>query len=179
MKTSWITTRSPYVLWRESVIWTRIDFDWWVGYQCVDLIRSYMAHVLWINKRLGNANQARANTFKAFDYRWTRIKWTKDLCQWDIIVRWTKTGYHIAIFDRYVGWEVVVLEQNGVWWWTGKGGNAIRLKWYRPSYRTGVWRNPTIAKNYQQEVVYIKNKLLEKWEDQATLDYLHSIRFVW
>lgn len=175
--------RRPYVDYKNSVLWTRIDVDWyprWGKYQCVDLFKHYINKMFWMPIwTVGNANQIRANTFKVFNNTRTRIKWTNNLMQWDVIVRWTRTWYHIAIFDRRVGDKIYVLEQNGVGWGNGRWGNAVRLQAYNPSFRTGVWRCPAIEKNYKKEVEFINNKLLTKWEDKDTLEYLQSIRYVW
>lgn len=112
----------------------RIDFDNFprVGrYQCVDLIKLWLWKIHnWKVWTIWNANQIYYNKYKIFGKDWIRVN--GDYKQWDIIIS-TKWKYgHIAIVKD---WDLV-LEQNGVGWWTWLWWNAIRLK----SYPKTFWR---------------------------------------
>lgn len=178
MRLNKIFTR-PYNDFKNPLLWKRVDKDWVLWYQCVDFARYYMYKLLWVDRKMGNAKDWWNNRYYTFDKSRTRIWWTNNLMQWDIIFT-TKWRYgHVAIFDRRVGDKIYVLEQNGVGWGNGKWGNAVRLQAYNPTFRTGVWRCPAIEKNYKKEVEFINNKILTKWEDKDTLEYLASIRYQW
>lgn len=172
----------PYVEYKNKMLGKRIDTDNYPRYgryQCVDLIKDYCNTVLGMKlTKTGNANEIWSNKYGIFWKQRDHAIWTKNLMQWDIIVRGTDTGYHVAIFDRYVNGKVYVLEQNGSgknsgsWTWD----NAIRVHGYSPSFWTGVRRSTKIIDNYADEVSYIQNKIAEQWEDKITIDYFKSIR---
>lgn len=169
----------PYVKWKESILWSRIDFDWSFGYQCVDLIKDYFDKVLKMKVwKTGNAKEIWVNKYKIFGSDWMRSKDLTNLMQGDVIVRYDKNYWHISIFDRFIAWKIYVLEQN----WSGSNSgsgiwqNAIRIKWYDPSFFTGVWRSLKIIDNFCEEEMFIKLKLQDNPDDKITLDYLKSIR---
>jgi len=170
----------PYVEWKKKRLWKRVNMDWAYGYQCVDLVKFYIKDLLWyIAGKAWNANEMRANKYKYFDKTREQIKWTKNLMMWDVIFRWTKKWYHVAIFDHKANWKLYVIEQNwsglnsGSWLWA----NAIREQWYSSSYWTWVRRCKKIFENLQKERLFIDKKLQTlKWDTSTTLDYKNSIR---
>lgn len=175
----------PYVDWKKSVLWKRIDVDnfpvkW--KYQCVDLVKWYMKFLWYKIIKTGNADELRINKYWTFDKSREQIKWTKNLMQWDIIVRWTKKGYHVAIFDHKANWRLYVVEQN--WSWINSGSwlwaNSIREKDYPTTFWTWIWRCRKVYDNLSKERAYIDNKLKTMDSDKSTtLDYKASIRVIW
>ena len=169
----------PYVDYKNSVLWKRIDYDWAYWYQCVDLFKDYCDKVLgekfW---KTGNANEIRINKYNIFWNNRAREIWTQNLMQGDILVRWTNVGYHIAIFDHKLNWNLYVLEQNGSgknsgdWLWP----NAIRMHAYKPAFFSWIYRSLKIINNYNKEVEFIENKINTQGEDTNTLEYAQSIR---
>lgn len=129
-----------YPAYKKKMLWKRVDYDSAYWFQCVDLFKDFARQVLGIAYwRTGNAKEIRTNKYKVFGKGWKQIKWTKDLKEGDIIVRWVGTYWHIAIVDTNTDY---VLEQN----WSGKnsgnglGPNAIRLQKYSKAFWSWVRR---------------------------------------
>lgn len=165
----------PYTDYKNKMIGKRINYDHWLGYQCVDLFKDYCNRVIWKSYwKTGNAKQIWTNKYKIFDKMWTYVQGTKDLMQWDIIVSIKGTYWHVAIIDRITWWKIFVLEQNGSGKRSGNGlgPNAIRIRPYPFSFWTGIWRCEKIFQNLQLERQYI-NKT-----NKNTLDYENSIRYI-
>lgn len=119
----------------------RIDFDWWFGFQCVDLARHYMELVHKYKSGTFSWSAINGyNTGSPFDTTWEKVSWWTPK-QGDIVFQNpTKQNpyWHVAICDTVNGKNIVVVEQNGA---TGNGkwlwNDAIRLQQYPLS--TIVW----------------------------------------
>ena len=173
-----------YKQFKEKRIGKRTNYDNTYWYQCVDLIKLYLDECLWL-WRIGSLWNAKNVPSSAFFKNWQKLT-TKNLIQWDIIVR-TQWDYgHIAIVDSVVGWNVVVLEQNGSgknsWDWLWE--NAIRTHKYKPSWYNVVLRNEIIERNFEAEKTYAENKvavvenLIIKLKDEIkiTQDYIKTLK---
>ena len=180
----------PWLNFKGTWLWKRIDYDGVYDFQCVDLAKLYLE---WLGfgkiKPLGNAKQVpQANLFNTGR---EKIVGTDDLMQWDIIIKTQGKYGHIAIVDRIVWGFVYVLEQNGSWKnsWSGTGPNAIRIQPYKLSFYDFVLRCPKIFENLQEERAAIEEVLKQRRADVArgvpgaeqwlavTLDYQRSIRY--
>ena len=177
----------PYVDFKNKWVWNRIDLDWFPKdwkYQCVDLRKLYMRDVLWIKIwKWGNAKDVWTNKYHIFDKSWQQIKWTKDLMQWDVIVRWIGEYGHIAIVDAIYNWwqSISVLEQNGSgmnsgnWLWP----NAIRVHIYPASFWSWVWRCQKIFDNLKKERAFIDaKKCISPQDEKNTQLYRASTRYI-
>lgn len=173
-----------YKQFKEKRIGKRTNYDNTYWYQCVDLVKLYLDECLWLGKigSLGNAkNVPNSPLFK----NWQKLT-TKNLIQWDIIVRTQWEYWHIAIVDWVVGWYVVVLEQNWSWKnsWDWLGENAIRTHKYKTSWYNVVLRNEKIQENFKNEINYAENKvaivenLIIKLKDEIkiTNDYIKTLK---
>jgi len=173
-----------YKQFKEKRIGKRTNYDNTYWYQCVDLVKLYLDECLWLGK-IGSLWNAKNVPNSAFFKDWQKLT-TKNLIQWDIIVRTQWEYWHIAIVDWVVGWYVVVLEQNGSgknsWDWLGE--NAIRTHKYKTSWYNVVLRNGIIQKNFEDEINYAENKveivknLITKLQDEIkiTNDYIKTLK---
>lgn len=163
----------------------RVDYDKQYDYQCTDLAKQYLFEVLKFEKigALGNAKDMPNNPF--FSSR-EKIKGTKNLMQWDIIIRSQWPYGHVAIVDHVLNGKVYVLEQNGSGKNSGSGlgANAIRIQPYNLSFYDTVLRCKKIFDNLvlEREFVAEKLKKLEGVEGQEneikiTKEYLATTRY--
>lgn len=172
----------PYTDYKNKMLGKRVDYDGWLGYQCVDLMKSYCGNVLWLDIHTsGNANQAWRNVYKIFNKDWQQIKGTNDLMQGDIIFSINGDYWHVAIVDSISFGKIYVLEQNGSGKnsGSGTGANAIRVKDYPFSFWVGVWRCKKIFDNLQIERAFVDNKLKTlKVPVADTVRYRNSLRWL-
>lgn len=169
----------PYKEFRDKFIWTRIDYDWSYGYQCVDLIKLYLDVCLgwWKVWALGNANQVPNNLIKKWFWK---LDPKKTMIQWDIIVHLQGIYWHIAIVDHIIWDRVWVLEQNWTWKnsWSWENWNEIRLKEYPIEWYQIILRNTDIVANYNKEVSYVESKIEERTRYlKNTTEYRESIQY--
>ena len=174
----------PYVNFKKRRLGKRVDVDWTLGYQCVDLMRQYCIEVLGMqHKACGNAIDIWNNKLGAFDSSWSKFEGTDDLMQWDIIFANIWKCWHVGVVDCAWKGMIYTLEQN--WWgknsWDWLGGNAITVYWRNHNFRLGVRRCQKIFDNLQLERKYITDKLATNLSQQdrvTTLQYQQTIRYL-
>ena len=170
----------PYKEFRDAWLGKCIDYDNCYKYQCIDLIKLYLDKCLGYGKigSLGNAKDVPNNRF--FD-GWAKITLTtSNAKQWDIVVANKGTYWHVAIVDRVVNGQLVVLEQNGTGKNSGSGkdGNEIRIKAYDFGFFNMILRNTEVVKNFNQERDFVLNKVKETKADlDNTIDYYRAIQW--
>ena len=167
----------PYKEFKDKWLWKKIDYDNAFWYQCVDLIKLYADKCLgmWKIWAIGNAKDVPDWKFWK---KFTKIMWTDNLMQWDIIVKTDSKYWHIAIVDRILWDKVYVLEQNGSGKNSGSGtwANAIRVHAYNKSFYQVVLRNTIIIDNYEKEVEYVDVMIKEREQLlKDTKEYKNSL----
>ena len=175
----------PYKNFVNKRLGKRVDYDGRYGFQCADLAKLYIDEGLEFGKigALGNAKDMPNNPF--FSSR-EKIKGTKNIMQWDIIIRSQGQYGHVAIVDHVLNWKVYVLEQNGSGKNSGSGlgANAIRIQAYNLSFYDTILRCKKIFDNLVLEREFVAEKIarLEKEggqenEIKITKEYLATTRY--
>lgn len=135
-----------YIVYKNNVIWTRVNYDGAYGFQCVDLIRDYIKNqnrtqplsLWWLWCKYFAISPY--YYFKSTEYERIPNKINNKPEQWDIVIfsKPSATG-HIGVVDSANYLTLNVLEQNawsGNWDWTGS--NRIKVGTY--SYINCMWR---------------------------------------
>ena len=175
----------PYKNFVNKRLGKKVDYDKQYDYQCTDLAKQYLFEVLRFEKigALGNAKDMPNNPFFS---SWEKIKGTKNLMQWDIIIRSQGQYGHVAIVDHVLNGKVYVLEQNGSGKNSGSGlgANAIRIQPYRLDFYDTILRCKKIFDNLVLEREFVAEKLKklkgvegQENEIKITKEYLATTRY--
>jgi hypothetical protein len=153
-----------YITFKNKWIGKRVDYDKVYGYQCVDLIKQYMAEEKGLKPGAwGNAIDYWYNTNVTVLKHYDKIA-TNDLRAGDIVILKGVNGNpygHIGIASgASYPWYRQILEQNGSTGnGSGVGGDAIRER-YVPTYRIlGILRPKTAQPNLVMPAIGSKIKV--------------------
>lgn len=122
-----------YPTFKQKWLGKRVDYDGVYQYQCVDLVKQYMAECFNMKPGAwGNAidywNNTNPNVLKVFN----KVA-SSHAIQGDIVIFYGNTGNpygHIGIADTTSSTHILTLEQNGSTGnGSGTGGDAIRTRW--------------------------------------------------
>lgn len=136
-----------YIDFKNKYLSSRVDADWWFGYQCVDLAKQYSKEVFGISLwRTWHAQDRFRNekdwvNFKKISYSAWKIPPT-----WAIIF-WAYWSYwHVAIVDEATATSLTILEQN----WIGDNPNTQQNEawdwiWWNAIRTRKTWYNNVIG----------------------------------
>jgi surface antigen len=137
-----------YQMFKQKWLGKRVDYDSVYGYQCVDLIKQYLAECYGLKPGAwGNAVNYWLNPAPAILNKFDRIA-TNQTKTGDIVIFTSSNRYgHVGIADGATGWlNVPTLEQNGSTGnGSGTGGDAIRIRGISKSRVMGVLRPKAIT----------------------------------
>ena len=133
-----------YASFKNQWLGKRVDYDGVYGYQCVDLIKQYMAQEFGLKPGAwGNAIDYWTKTNPAILTKFDKVASTNAV-QGDVVVMYGNSGNvygHIGIAESQTSTTVTILEQNGSTGnGSGTGGDAIRTRAIAKSRIAGLLR---------------------------------------